>query len=83
MRATMERGAGANNMKTMPRKKRKPAMTPKAFRDLLGAAGLDPQSAAPLLGVGKSTVYRWLSGDTNIAASSALLIQSRIKPKKK
>lgn len=52
------------------------------FRDLLAAAGLGRSEAARRLGVGRSTVHRWLNGPTPIARANAALIRKLIRPKK-
>jgi transcriptional regulator with XRE-family HTH domain len=53
------------------------------FRRLIEAADLDTKQVAELLGVGRSTVYRWLNDETPISPGNVLLIRSRIKVKKR
>jgi transcriptional regulator with XRE-family HTH domain len=64
----------------MPARPQPPAMTPDEFRARMEAAGLTERTAAEALGVNKNTVYRWLSGETPIAADKAALIRQRIRP---
>lgn len=67
-------------MATMsPAKARPAAMTPAEFRERLERAGIGQSEAARILGVGRSTVIRWLKDKTPIVAANALLIKKRIK----
>lgn len=64
----------------MPPKPRKRAMTGREFKSLLDASGMDTKQAAEILGVGRTTVYRWLNGTTPITAANAMLVKDRIRP---
>jgi transcriptional regulator with XRE-family HTH domain len=58
-------------------------MTPAEFCDMIEAAGLTQESAAELLGVKQSTVFRWLNGETPISEEKATLIRERIQVEQK
>lgn len=62
-----------------PTKPREAAMKPADFTALLERTGIGQSEAARLLGVGRTTVIRWLKGDTPISEANALLIRKRIK----
>ena len=59
------------------------AMSADEFRAILEAAGVPQHRAAVLLGVGQTTVFRWLHGEAPISEARAALIRERIKPEVK
>ena len=64
----------------MPANPQPAAMTADEFRAILDVAGLNTVQAAKILGVGTTTVDRWLHGETPISEARAALIRARITP---
>lgn len=57
-------------------------MTPQQLRDILESSGLTQRDAAAKLGVSRSTLNRWLKGESTIDQANSLLIRQKLKPKK-
>ena len=66
-------------MKTMP--PRKAAMSPKKLREILDASGKTQQEFADALDVSRVTLFRWISGQTNIDKKNAAYILLKFPPK--
>lgn len=54
-------------------------MTPERLREILEASGLTQRQAAERLGVNKSTLTRWLSGQCPISQANATLIKAKLR----
>ncbi len=54
-------------------------MTAGEFQRLLKASNMKPLHLARELGVGRSTLYRWLTGETPITHVAAIAIRSILK----
>ena len=67
----------------MPAHRQPAAMTADEFRAILDAADLTIAEAAKALGVGTSTIDRWLNDETPISEARAALIRERIGGEKK
>jgi DNA-binding transcriptional regulator YiaG len=67
---------------TMPNTSK--AMEPEQLRELMQANGVDSaDKLAELLGVHRTTVFRWLAGSRRIDRAAAALINSVLKKKPK
>ena len=67
----------------MPHQPQPSAMSADEFRAILEAAKMPQHRAAGLLGVGSTTIFRWLNDETPITEARAALIRERIKPEVK
>lgn len=53
----------------------RPCMTPREFKNALGALGLSPSEACRVLGIRKRLVQRVEAGDREVPGSAAKLLQ--------
>lgn len=72
----------------MAEKQSRPAkMSPEELRRLIIEAGHadTPKGklASEVIGCARSHLYRWLKGDTPITEANALLLRSKLKPKRR
>ena len=67
----------------MPQRSHIRAMSADEFRAILEAAKVPQHRAAKLLGVGQTTIFRWLNNEAPISEARAATIRERIKPEVK
>lgn len=57
-------------------------MSPQEYREKLRQLGLTPETAPEMLGISRSTAYRYASGETVVSATVARLINTMLERKK-